>query len=854
MLGRRLLSFRVKVNKSSRLTKLTTHESTLHPPAEETHTSTTAFGSHQIFDARTLRAFLYFDSTSWAANNCSIISDLQPSRKCIMARLNDTANPSDRPSDSNLDALRRRFLRQNRDIARQNSTQGLKIRQLEFEVQRLLTENLEMRSQMYRLENELQESKARRIADHALEIRAKMLHHVQEFTDIINSLGTEPPRKRRMSPASRAISRLRQSTSTSPSHETRPRKSKEVRREAEELAEREGRLPPIFETKIYPRRTMDGNEILALCAEAAEEEQEVDEAANSSAEIGPAPTSQFIEEEPVKTDSQYQPSPIRENATLDVQSAKRNLPANSPSPKQELEPTLSDATSPVKPTNRIDFEASANGKTTTKLNSTVTPITNDATLKPTPEPSSPSPAPVVRTAHVPAPAPAPSKGKRKFDVREDESRAVARAGKVLSEKPPLANQDKNRRKPIKTLSSLKNRERLAPSPRNGMIERKVLGVKNANQEIQSPMKKPTKPAAFDEVAAEKADALRAATAKEAKGKSKAKGKKETAPVSIPIPELVVPAVNTIEPDAAEPSPITESLPEHPASPAPSLPAGARDTPPPGDISHNGEAARPSSRRARAQVSYAEPNLRDKMRRPSKQLVDAVTGESKYTHRTSIKANELHPSAPSSASTQHSSIGKDGSNKQASVDDTHQIERQKEASKSPLSGKCIVVQMLAQCEMDPESNGNSHELLQPLPAPQEDKFLPSPVEPENQAADPYDFTPSSPSSTEHTSLLSNGSSNAEDDATNKQGVSVRAKPRRASAMKVDYSDMDDEDDIRPSKSQGGRKRVSMIAPRRQRSDMDSGYDSGAAAGALGSAGHSAAGSHSRGSGRRRSMMI
>lgn len=34
----------------------------------------------------------------------------------------------------------------------------------------------------------------------------------------------------------------------------------------------------------------------------------------------------------------------------------------------------------------------------------------------------------------------------------------------------------------------------------------------------------------------------------------------------------------------------------------------------------------SSRRSRGSVSYAEPNLRDKMRRPTKQLVDAVAGE------------------------------------------------------------------------------------------------------------------------------------------------------------------------------------------------------------------------------------
>lgn len=60
-------------------------------------------------------------------------------------------------------------------------------------------------------------------------------------------------------------------------------------------------------------------------------------------------------------------------------------------------------------------------------------------------------------------------------------------------------------------------------------------------------------------------------------------------------------------------------------------AEGRDTPPPFDISSQGEVARPS-RRARASVSYAEPNLRDKMRRPTKELLDAVAGEGRYLQR------------------------------------------------------------------------------------------------------------------------------------------------------------------------------------------------------------------------------
>lgn len=57
---------------------------------------------------------------------------------------------------------------------------------------------------------------------------------------------------------------------------------------------------------------------------------------------------------------------------------------------------------------------------------------------------------------------------------------------------------------------------------------------------------------------------------------------------------------------------------------------SRDTPAPSDLDSeksNPDAAGRGSRRSRGSVSYAEPNLRVKMRRPTKDLVDAVgTGE------------------------------------------------------------------------------------------------------------------------------------------------------------------------------------------------------------------------------------
>lgn len=83
----------------------------------------------------------------------------------------------------------------------------------------------------------------------------------------------------------------------------------------------------------------------------------------------------------------------------------------------------------------------------------------------------------------------------------------------------------------------------------------------------------------------------------------------------------------------------EAPPETPApplpevfSPEPSEPSaarpGSRDTPPPPDLGPDtgtGSFGR-ASRRPKGSVNYAQPNLRDKMRRPTKELVDAVGAE------------------------------------------------------------------------------------------------------------------------------------------------------------------------------------------------------------------------------------
>ena len=107
-------------------------------------------------------------------------------------------------------------------------------------------------------------------------------------------------------------------------------------------------------------------------------------------------------------------------------------------------------------------------------------------------------------------------------------------------------------------------------------------------------------------------------------------------------------------DRRRPEPLAAPVEFLPKTPAPSEPDlfsptetqpstakadPARDTPPPADLNSAVGDVRPG-RRSRAAVSYAEPNLRDKMRRPTKELVDAVGADARTARGSSLKAESV----------------------------------------------------------------------------------------------------------------------------------------------------------------------------------------------------------------------
>ena len=112
-----------------------------------------------------------------------------------------------------------------------------------------------------------------------------------------------------------------------------------------------------------------------------------------------------------------------------------------------------------------------------------------------------------------------------------------------------------------------------------------------------------------------------------------------------------PKPTSTESTSALPTDLPPATPIHPNldlfSPVSSEPSTAcpdsRDTPPSLDLHVDNSTAATNgraSRRARGSVSYAEPNLRDKMRRPGKELVDAVGVDERVQRAASVKAETM----------------------------------------------------------------------------------------------------------------------------------------------------------------------------------------------------------------------
>ncbi|KAL4813996.1 Shugoshin [Aspergillus spinulosporus] len=171
-----------------------------------------------------------------------------------MARLNEST-----ASSEPIEILKRRFVRQNREIARVNSIQSLRIRSLESEVSHLLSENVSLREQIITLTQELERFEAARtLHDGVYDIKARLDSKLVELGNLITELGSLPRRY------SRAIRENGESAPARQSRESGSKKEVDDTDPEPNFGFLDGRLPVIMEDKFYPRRTLTAQELQEL--------------------------------------------------------------------------------------------------------------------------------------------------------------------------------------------------------------------------------------------------------------------------------------------------------------------------------------------------------------------------------------------------------------------------------------------------------------------------------------------------------------------------------------------------------------------------------------------------------------
>ena len=147
--------------------------------------------------------------------------------------------------------VRRKYSRQNKEIARINSTQCIRIRNLENEVSRLLAENLGLREQILRLQTEADSRSSQEVIDHVNSIKSNLEAKLLELGTLVTKLGDVPPSKKKTS--TKEGKTVRPSPTQSPDQKN----WKNMCTLSEAVGLQDGKLPPILEDKSYPRRTLE---------------------------------------------------------------------------------------------------------------------------------------------------------------------------------------------------------------------------------------------------------------------------------------------------------------------------------------------------------------------------------------------------------------------------------------------------------------------------------------------------------------------------------------------------------------------------------------------------------------------
>lgn len=148
--------------------------------------------------------------------------------------------------------MKRRFIRQNRELARANSIQSLRIQALESEISRLLCQNATLHEQVISLNHEIERyESAKALSNGVYDLKERLDAKLAELGKLVVELGGLPRKVDRKTEFEAAASGVEEERQSHISH-----RRAEIGPDA--IADFDhGRLPPILEDKYYPRKTLE---------------------------------------------------------------------------------------------------------------------------------------------------------------------------------------------------------------------------------------------------------------------------------------------------------------------------------------------------------------------------------------------------------------------------------------------------------------------------------------------------------------------------------------------------------------------------------------------------------------------
>lgn len=492
---------------------------------------------------------------------------------------------------ANIDQVKRRFIRQNRELAKCNSSQSLRIRGLEIEVSRLLQTNLELREELLRARNAEQDARRQSNTEGVRGFKEEMMAKLKELSGIVEGIEEAKEEKAddTLAQEERRMSVLSQMEF----------------RERQPLADlmRECQMPTIDEDKTLSRRTLEPAEMKAIRLS--------DGSSNGSPDLGPPPVARFECQDPIKFDTQNVSEPQNAEVEAEANPELDNIPQEEGLPANMF----------------------ANLETRRKRKDSQPKLElRRHSILPPPSPSSSdaeTTAPTLRTG-----------AKRKLADRDldRQMKAPSKTDFTFNRKTSTEPSKPAEETPVEAEKEPETVEIQAPAPPSA---RRVLGDKSVNM---SPRK-----TVADSDKLVKDDAKKPAQPKFGAAKDRTTSRRSRLSVVPPPQAEPEVSVNTIELPAISQDPVEMTEPalhnQGPAeifSPTPEPSAASNEraaTPPPMTLSKASEEAARPSRRARSAVNYAEPSLGAKMRRQEKGLMDAVTGLQHHRLAMSVSAEK-----------------------------------------------------------------------------------------------------------------------------------------------------------------------------------------------------------------------